>query len=140
MEDPMSNVETVQQIYEAFGRGDVPAILERLAVDVRWEQWPTGNAAQDQDVPYMRERHGRDAVADFFQDIDADFEMNSFVPHSFLEGNGLVAAMIKYELTVKATGKQVRDEEIHVWEFGSDGMVTAYHHFLDTAKAIEAHS
>lgn len=136
----MSNVETVQQIYEAFGRGDGPAILERLAVDVRWEQWPTGNAAQDQDVPYMRERHGRDAVAGFFQDIDADFEMNSFVPHSFLEGNGLVAAMIKYELTVKATGKQVRDEEIHVWEFGSDGMVTAYHHFLDTAKAIEAHS
>jgi uncharacterized protein len=140
MEDPMSNVETVQQIYEAFGRGDVPAILERLAGDVRWEQWPTGNAAQEQDVPYMRERHGRDAVAGFFQDIDADFEMNSFVPHSFLEGNGLVAAMIKYELTVKATGKQVRDEEIHVWEFGSDGMVTAYHHFLDTAKAIEAHS
>ena len=27
----MSSVETVQQIYEAFSRGDIPAILEHLA-------------------------------------------------------------------------------------------------------------
>ena len=26
----MSNVDTVQEIYAAFGRGDVPAILEHL--------------------------------------------------------------------------------------------------------------
>ena len=48
--------------------------------------------------------------------------------------------MIEYGLTVKATGKRVRDEEIHLWEFGSDGKVAAYRHFLDTAKAIEPHS
>jgi ketosteroid isomerase-like protein len=47
----MSNVETMQQIYEAFRSGDIPEIIERLAEDVRWEQWPTGNAAQDADVP-----------------------------------------------------------------------------------------
>jgi ketosteroid isomerase-like protein len=29
---------TVQGIYQAFGSGDVPAILERLAEDVAWEQ------------------------------------------------------------------------------------------------------
>jgi ketosteroid isomerase-like protein len=48
--------------------------------------------------------------------------------------------VIEYELTVKATGTRVRDEEIHLMEFGSDGKMTAYRHFLDTAKAIEAHS
>ena len=48
--------------------------------------------------------------------------------------------MIEYDLTVKATGKRVRDEEIDLWEFGSDGKINAYRHFLDTAKAIEAHS
>jgi hypothetical protein len=48
--------------------------------DVRWEHHPTGNAAQDQDVPYMRPRSGRAAAAGFFQDIEEDFEMNSFNP------------------------------------------------------------
>jgi hypothetical protein len=62
------------------------AIFEHLAEDVRWEHHPTGNAAQDQDVPYMRPRSGRAAAAGFFQDIEEDFEMNSFNPHSFLEG------------------------------------------------------
>ena len=91
----MSNVATVQEIYEAFGRGDIPAILQRLAEDVRWEHHPTGNTAQDHDVPYMRPRSGRDAVAGFFQDIGEDFEMHSFSPHTFLEGEGLVAAVIE---------------------------------------------
>ncbi len=136
----MSNVETVQRMYEAFGRGDVPAILAGLAEDVRWEDHPTGNAAQDHDVPYMRPRSGREAVAGFFQEIGEDFEMQSFNPHSFLEGDGLVAAVIEYELTVKTTGKRVRDEEVHLYEFDSEGKVTAFRHFLDTAKAIEAHS
>lgn len=136
----MSNVETAQQIYEAFGRGDVPAILELYAEDIRWEHHPTGNTAQDEDVPYMRPRNGREEVAGFFQDIDEDFEMNSFNPRAFLESDGLVAALIEFELTVKETGKRVRDEEIHLIEFGPDGKVTGFRHFLDTAKAIEAHS
>jgi hypothetical protein len=31
-----SNVETIQQVYAAFGRGDVPAILERVSDDTTW--------------------------------------------------------------------------------------------------------
>ena len=36
----MGTVETVQRIYEAFGAGDVPAMLELLADDVEWEPSP----------------------------------------------------------------------------------------------------
>jgi uncharacterized protein len=136
----MSNVGTMQQIYEAFGRGDIPAILERLAEDVRWEQWPTGNAAQERDVPYMRGRSGREAAAGFFEDIQKDFELNSLNPHAFLEGDDRVAVLIEVDLTVRSTGKRLTDEEIHLWEFGRDGELTGFRHFLDTAKAIEAHA
>jgi ketosteroid isomerase-like protein len=134
-----TNIETVQRSYEAFGRGDIDAILEICAEDVRWEHHPTGNTAQDQDVPYMRSRSGRDVVAGFFRDMEEDFEMHSFNPRSFLAGDGLVAAVVEFELTVKATGKRIHDEEIHLYEFGPDGKVTAFRHFLDTAKNIEAH-
>ena len=34
-----ANVAAVEAIYAAFGRGDVPSILERLADDVRWDDW-----------------------------------------------------------------------------------------------------
>jgi len=33
----MTSKETVLERYAAFGRGDVPAILEHLAPDVEWE-------------------------------------------------------------------------------------------------------
>ena len=44
------HAETVNAIYEAFGRGDIPSILGRLDPDVRWESW-AGNSAQTADVP-----------------------------------------------------------------------------------------
>jgi ketosteroid isomerase-like protein len=34
------NIATVQEIYAAFGRGDIPAILDRLAEDIDWEPDP----------------------------------------------------------------------------------------------------
>jgi ketosteroid isomerase-like protein len=136
----MSNVQTVRQILEALESGDADAFRKHLAEDVRWEYHPTGNTAQERDVPYMRLRNGREAAAGFIDDIEEDFEMNSLELKSFLEGENLVAVLIGYELTVRATGKRVRDEEIHLYELGADGKVSTFRHFLDTAKAIEAHS
>ena len=40
----VSNAATVQGIYEAFGKGDVPAILDVLADDVEWEAWEDNSA------------------------------------------------------------------------------------------------
>jgi len=136
----MTNTDTVRRILEALESGNVDAFLEHLAEDVRWEYHPTGNTAQERDVPYMRLRNGREAAAGFIHDIEEDFEMNSLEVRSFLEGDGLGAALIAYELTVKATGKRVRDEEIHLYEFDAEGKVSTFRHFLDTAKAIEAHA
>ena len=35
----MSALQTVQKIYEDFGSGNIPAILESLSNDVQWESW-----------------------------------------------------------------------------------------------------
>ena len=42
----MSNLATVQSIYEAFGKGDVPSILDTLADDVEWESWSDNSAVK----------------------------------------------------------------------------------------------
>jgi uncharacterized protein len=136
----MSSVETARKILHALEQGDAEEFARHLAEDVRWEYHPTGNTAQDADVPYMRLREGPQAAKGFLRDIEQDFAMHSLDLKSFLVGDGRVAVLIGYELTVRATGKRVRDEEIHLYEFGPDGRVSAFRHFLDTAKAIEAHS
>jgi uncharacterized protein len=51
------NLKTVQAMYEAFGRGDVPSILERLDDDVVWEE-----GGLDHGVPWLRRRRPRRRV------------------------------------------------------------------------------
>ncbi len=132
----MNNLETTQAIYAAFSRGDVPFILEQIADDVKWEQWPA-HTAQARGVPYLKAREGRQGVADFFASL-AGLEFHDFQVRGFLEGDRRVCAMVDIELTVKATGRRLRDPELHLWTFDDKGRVVGFHHYLDTAKHIAA--
>jgi hypothetical protein len=57
-------LETVQSIYEAFGRGDIPAILNPLSDDVQWERPGTGHG-----VPWLTSGSGKAHVGGFFQSL-----------------------------------------------------------------------
>jgi ketosteroid isomerase-like protein len=125
----MKNIEKVKQIYTAFSRGDVPAILEQLADDVEWEY---GIAATD--VPWFQLRHGKSEVPKFFESL-GEFELHKFEPKTFLENGNIVVVLIDVELTVKATGiRVVEEDETHIWHFNSQGQVIKYGHRLDTHR------
>ena len=123
----MSNAKTVQEIYAAFGAGDIPTILSKLAPDVEWEYGQGGS-----DVPWLQPRHGRDAVAGFFEALGgADF--TKFVPKEMAEGDGIVVAVLDVDFTVKATGKRTAEvDEMHLWRFNQQGQVTHFRHGTDT--------
>ena len=57
-----TNIKTIAQVYEAFGRGDVAAILDAVTDDVDWAAEASSAAA-----PWYGARHGKDAVAAFFE-------------------------------------------------------------------------
>lgn len=133
----MTNVETVAAIYEAFGRGDVPAVLSRLSSDVGWEKWASPGRAQDL-LPYLKPRRGREEVGGFFKDVAEALEFHVFEPIGFFESPDHVLARIRFDVTVRASGKRIQDEEIHLWRFDSSGEVTEFRHYLDTLKHIEA--
>jgi hypothetical protein len=61
-------LHTVQQIYAAFARGDIPAIVGLLDDEVQWEPW-TANSAQEADVPWLRAGTGKAAAWRFFEEI-----------------------------------------------------------------------
>lgn len=131
----MSHLATVQDIYAAFGRGDVPAILEHLAADMVWEDWED-NRAQKAGLEHLARREGREAVTGFFA-WAATAEITTFDILAMMEGPDRVAVEVVIEASLVGGG-HFRDEEIHLWSFDANGKVTRMRHYTDTAKHIEA--
>jgi len=129
----MTHKETVLEMYAAFGRGDVPSILERLAPDVEWEY-----DASPTQVPWLQPRRGRAGAAEFFESL-GDFEFHRFEIRMILEEGMTVVALLDNEATVRKTGIRVQElEEVHIWHFGDDGLVTRFRHRIDTLKHLRA--
>jgi uncharacterized protein len=131
------NVATVQAIYEAFGTGNVPAILEKLSDNVRWEDWRE-NFAQKAGVPWMKPQHGKEGVLEFFQTIGGSFAVKGFQVLAIMENQNQVAVEFTMEADVPSTGGYFFEEEIHLWNFDDSGKVVRFRHYLDTAKHIKA--
>jgi ketosteroid isomerase-like protein len=128
MTDPIA---TVQTIYQAFGSGDVPAILALLHPDVEWE-----HDALDHSIPWLRPGRGRAHVAAFFGEL-SKLEFHLFAPESFLTDGRHVAVFVRHEVTNTATGKRFAGVEIQYWTV-EDGRVTRMKHFVDTLQHREA--
>lgn len=131
-----NNVETVNRIYEAFGKGDIPTIIDCLADNVQWEQW-ADNSAQKAGVPWMQAQSGKQGVLEFFK-IAGKLEVKDFQVLSIMANDTQVAAEFMFEATVPSTGNHYRDEEIHLWTFNEEGKVIGLRHYADTAKLIAA--
>ena len=131
----MSNLETIQALYVAFGRGDVPAILEMMADDVEFDPW-ADSFAQRAGVPWVERRTGRDGVAEFFG-IVGQFDVTEFSVLDIMASENQVTAEIVIEAATPGGGRY-RDEEMHLWSFNSDGKINRMRHYTDTAKHIAA--
>lgn len=126
--------ETVKAIYEAFGRGDAPAILEHIAEDVQWEYAWTASP-----IPWLEPGRGRDHVARFFGMLADQLEFNRFEVNHVLSGDGVVVALVSLDATVRATGKHiVETDEAHIWHFNSSGLIHKFRHAADTYQHVLA--
>lgn len=121
----MGNLDSVQAIYEAFGRGDVDAILDHLADDVEWDLDAPGYG-----IPIFEPGTGKEHARRFFAAIQ-DLEFRRFEPTNFLSGGNQIAVPINVEVELKATGNVVEALEIHLWTFGDDGKVSRFFHAID---------
>ncbi len=130
-----ANLATVSDIYAAFGRGDVPSILDKVAPDCRWESW-ANNHAQHAGVPTLQPRIGPAGVAEFFM-VVGELEMHAFAVLDMLASEHQVVAEVTIEYTTP-TGFRLSDEELHLWTLDEHQMVTRLRHYVDTAKHIAA--
>jgi ketosteroid isomerase-like protein len=129
----VTQVETVRAIYEAFGRGDVAAILDHLAEDVAWDQDAPGYG-----IPIYEPGVGKAHVARFFEAVQ-ELEFLRFEPQSFLAGGSQVAVPVAVEARVRSTGKVAKALEVHLWTFGEDGKVSRFFHCIDRHAFVLAY-
>lgn len=131
------HLATATAIYEAFGRGDIPGLLEHISDDVQWEAW-ADNTAQKAGVGWLRPRHGKAGVAEFFQLIAEELDIQEFQVLSLMAGGNQVAVEFVIAARLKKGDGGYRDEEMHLWTFGDDGKVARLRHYTDTAKHMAA--
>ena len=100
-EAPMSNLTaTVQELYAAFGRGDLPAILSKLADDVVWEYEAPAV------IKLSGMRHGVTETRGFFEAIAAENSDPKLTITEYVESGDTVMTIGRYTATAKPSGRK----------------------------------
>ena len=113
--------EVVQQAYEAFARGDIPAVIESLSDDVTWdvaEVLPQGGSFR-----------GRDGVQQFFEGLGKAWEEVNIDLTDLIDGGDQVVGVGVGSGKLRDGG----DAEYgftHVFTIG-DGKVTRFREYAD---------
>jgi uncharacterized protein len=123
------SVDLVKRVYEAFGRGDVPAALGAFTDDIEWYE--------AEGMPYGGLHRGGEAVMQHvLGPITHDVEGFAVIPEEFVGTGGTVAAIVRYTGTGKATGKALDLPAVHLWDIRA-GKLARFRQFIDTAKFAE---
>lgn len=126
-----TTTELVQSLFEAFGKGDIKFILERLAPNCRW-------VIPGQGIPVSGAYQGREGAAQFFQKLSETQKVLRFEPHEYFTNGDDVVALGFEENEVISTGKKAVSNWAMLFRI-RDGLVTHYEAFFDTSASANAH-
>ena len=126
------NVTSVERMYAAFGKGDVPTVIGALDPNVEW--WEAENFIYADGNPY----NGPQAVlTGVFMRLGSDWENFAVEPKEILDAGDTTVGYGYYTGTHKGTGKSVRAQFAHFFTF-RDGRVVKFQQLTDTAQFREA--
>jgi ketosteroid isomerase-like protein len=131
----MDNIKVLKNLYEAFGRGDIPTVLGTMSSDIKWYE-AESNPYMPSGEPWV----GPDAVLNnLFMRLGAEWDGFAVHPRSFYGAGDSVIVEARYSGTYKATGKSIDAQVCHIWDV-KDGKVTRFQQYVDTAKVQGAMS
>jgi ketosteroid isomerase-like protein len=132
-ESPLTNVDSVEQVYQAFAENDIFRVLGFLNSEIDW--------TEAEGFPYGGTYHGPKAVLEgVFMRLGAEWNGFAAVPDEFIDGGDTVVALGKYSGTYKATGKSFAANFAHVWKI-QDGKAVRFVQYVDTLlvhRALQA--
>ena len=127
------NKRTVQSIFEAFGRGDVPGVLSHLSEGVTWK------APGPDVIPYFGDRRGHAGATEFFVQLGTNVDFEHFEPVAFVAEGDKVVVLGRERGRVKGTGKTFDNEWALVFTLDG-GKVSGFQCYENTAAIAEAFS
>ncbi|MFY9607270.1 MAG: nuclear transport factor 2 family protein [Blastocatellia bacterium] len=126
------NVDIIRGMYDAFARGDIPAVLGVLDPDIEWRE--AENFLYADRNPYI----GPTAVLEgVFARIGGEWEGFAVTPESYLDAGNAVVTQGYYTGVYKSTGKTVRAQFAHVFTLGG-GKAIRFQQYTDTKQFAEA--
>ncbi len=123
------NRAVVQRAYEAFSRGDIPALLDLMDAGVQFV------SPGPPELPTAGTRRGYQQVGEFFQAVDSVIDIQRFEPHTFVAEGDRVVVLGSETARVKATGRVIEVEWAHAFTV-RDGKVTFFQEYFDTAVLV----
>jgi len=126
------NAALIQSLYDAFSRGDLPFILDRLTEDVEWTlEGPSI-------IPYAGKRKGIAQVKEFFEAL-VGTQTNMILTMGPLMAQGdQVSGLGRYAATVVATGRSFDTPVGHFFTV-RDGKISRFVDLVDTAANADAY-
>lgn len=125
------NIKIVQDLYAAFSRRDVEAILKVLSPEVEW-----GEPANPYN-PAAGTRYGHEGFLQWLEVGRQTEEILTLEPQQFLTGTDTVAVIGYTKCRAKTTGKIYETDFVHLINL-KDGKVVRFQEFFDTYAAGEA--
>lgn len=126
------NGDIVKALYDAFGKGDVPAVLGVFDPEIKWREAENSLCADGN--PYT----GPQAVAEgVFQRYVSEVENFAVLPEHFVESGDTVVVEGRYRGKMKATRIPVDAQFVHVWQL-RDGKVVRFQQYTDTEQWAKA--
>ena len=123
-----ANIKAIQDIYAAFGRGDVPYIIDQLTEDVTWR------THFDPVVPWGGDYSGKAKVPKFFDAIFSAVEVSAFEPQEWVAQGDTVVSLGRFGGKSRNLGKAFNTRWVFIWKLRG-GKVTSYEQFHETTIA-----
>jgi ketosteroid isomerase-like protein len=127
-----ANTEFVNDLFAAFGRGDISHVIDAHADDIVMES-PVSHTST---LPWAGARTGRRELVEYFETMAAHVRPEAFSDVVFTASGDRVVVEGSNAGTVLATGERYDHDWVMVFTI-RDGKVVRFRHFYD-AGDIEA--
>ena len=131
MNNQKENIKIVQQLYEAFSKRDMNAIIGMLSPDVEWKE------PSNPYNPAGGTRHGHEGFKEWLNIGRQSEDILILEPQKILTDDDSVAVVGYMKCRVIATGKIYESDFVHLVTIKSNKVVK-FQEFFDTYIAGEA--
>ena len=114
------NVQVIQKLYEAFGRGDIPAVLACIEENATWIN-PYGQGRFP--GQWGKPCRGHAEIVGFFQALNTAVDVRGFVPDEIIAQGSRVVVLIKWNGVVRQTGRPFDVLLVHIWTLRNEKVI-----------------